>query len=83
MIDTVTDAGPFDLAFDQSYSLQFGEVLRHGRLRQRQLIDDVAADTDILFRQEIQDRYPGRMGQRLRQVYRLAMRFVMSKNLAK
>src|SRR6185436_8223278 len=62
--DAVTDARAVDFTLHEPRVLQRLEVLRHGRLRQRQLVDQHAAVALTLRRQQPDDRHPRRMADR-------------------
>jgi hypothetical protein len=64
-LDAITDAGAVDLAADEPRLLQHLEVLRDRRLRQRQLLDDIAADARVSPGEEPQDLDASRMSDRL------------------
>jgi hypothetical protein len=63
--NAIADARSVDLAADKAGVLQDLEVLRHGGLRERQLVHDVAADTGVPTNQEAEDLDPGRVTGRL------------------
>jgi len=54
-LDAIADPRTVDLAADETCLLQDLEVLRHRRLRERQLVDDVTADARLPADEETQD----------------------------
>lgn len=64
-LDAIADAGAFDRALDQAGGFEFLQVLRNCRLSQTEHFDQVAIDTGVCFNQMLNDRDPGRVGQRL------------------
>ena len=74
-LDAVADARSIDFPADEPGVLQDLEVLRHGGLRERKLVDDVAADAGVAADQEPQDLDAGRVADRLAQNRELLVRF--------
>ena len=66
-LDAVTDARPVDLAADEAGFLEHLEVLGDGRLGERELVHDVAADTRRLAHQDADDLHACRVRDRLRE----------------
>ena len=62
--EAIAGARAVDLAADEADVFQDLEVLRHGGLRQRQLLDDVAADAGVSTRQQAHDLDPYRVAER-------------------
>ena len=63
----VAGAQPLDLADDQAGVLEHLQVLRDGRLRERQLVDELAAVAGVAAEQQPQDPDAGRVAERLRE----------------
>ena len=70
----VAGAQPLDLADDQTRVLQHLQVLRDGRLRERQLVDELAAVAGVVGEQQPQDAHAGRVAERLREQRELTSR---------
>src|SRR5206468_9597369 len=57
----VADPRPVDFPLNPSGLLEYLEVLRDGRLRERHRVDDCSADTLPTLEQKAEDRGPRRM----------------------
>jgi hypothetical protein len=68
LVDTIAHTRSFDLSFDQAYTLEFSQVLRHRRLRQGQMINDVTAHARFLPGEIFQYGHSGGMSQGLRKI---------------
>jgi len=64
-VEAVTDPRPVDRATDQPGLLEHLQVLRYGRLGERELVDNLAADATAPLGKDAQDRQPGRVRERL------------------
>ena len=63
----VAGAQPLDFAGDQAGLLQYLQVLRDGRLRERQLVDDLAAVAGVAAEQQAHDPDTRGVADRLRE----------------
>lgn len=64
-LDAVTDAWPIHVATDEPGLLQDLQVLRHGGLRERKLVHDVAANAARPPREKAKDLHASGMAERL------------------
>jgi hypothetical protein len=60
-IDAETYPGSLDIATEQTCAFQFAQVLRDGRLRQGQLLDDITAHAGFASGQVLQYGNTGRV----------------------
>lgn len=74
--DAIADLLAVDVSPNHARFFEYFEVLRDGRLRQWQLIDDVAADTRVLADQNANDLDARRMPQGFAQGRQFLIRFV-------
>ena len=61
-VEAVAGARPFDLAGHEPGGLERLQMLRDRRLRQRQLVDDLAANAGVARSQYLEDSQTSRMG---------------------
>jgi hypothetical protein len=66
-LDAVADPGTVDVAADEAGVLEHLQVLRHRRLRERQLVHDVAADAGLAADEETHDLDAGGVPEGLRE----------------
>jgi hypothetical protein len=66
-IETIADAWPIDFALHPSSTLQNLQMLGNGALRERQNLDDFAANAALALMEQSHNRGTRRMPKRLRQ----------------
>lgn len=72
-VNAVADRHAFDGAAHQPRFFQCFQVLTDGRLRQAQLLHQIAVDAGVRPQQVLNDRYPCRVRQCLRQLRHLVL----------
>jgi len=73
-LHAVADARTIDLAADEPSALEDLQVLRHRRLRERELVHDVATDAGVAAHEKPQDLDPGRVADGLAKDRQLTIR---------